>query len=308
VVRRVTVAAVLVLVLVAGACSGDDDSDNGAGPTDRTTATTADAKSDWAPADVARARSLALRLQKAAPGQCADVQLLPRATYLVVAKRLDVEPAAAVADCDVYGETVEFSVFGSAAERDAYVRARTLALCKVAKKSKANVPALHWALGDGYSVQFVHEGAAKNVAEGLGGQYELVKCPGETDVTWTAAGEARVDQLVKQLQARPAVQCSADQLLDYPHYKSDVQYKDRLPSAYLQCAGRGNTVIYVAAFDPGSDVTPAKFIAGETRMLCNGGRNIAAVEGDDFAIIATNVSVAAQAAAATGGQALPAAC
>jgi hypothetical protein len=303
------VAAALVVVLVAGACSGDDDSDNGAGSTGRTTTTSttsADAKKDWSPADVARARNLALRLQRVTPGDCADVQLLPRAAYLVVARRLDLEPAAAAANCEMYGEVVELTVYASNAARDAYVKARTLALCKSADRAKANLPALHWVVGTRFSVQFQREGPARNVADALDAQYRLEKCPGEGDVTWSEAGEARIAQLVEQLQARPEIKCSPNVLQDFPEFENDQRYKDRLPAAFSQCAGRGNTVIYIAAFDPGGDVTPRAFIDGETKILC--GHDIAAVEGDDFAVIATNVRIAALAAVATGGTALPPAC
>jgi hypothetical protein len=311
--RRVIVASVLALVLVGAACSGG--SDNGKGKakgnpvsTNRTTSTSVDPNLGWAPGDVARARAAAIRLQQAGPGQCQDVQLLPRAAYLTAAERLDIEPADAVAVCEMFGDTVELSVFGSDTARDAYVRARTLSLCRRGRRGQVALPALHWVVGDRYTVQLTHEGPARNLADALRGEYVLEKCPGEADVTWTAAGEARVDALVEQLQARPEVKCSPALFLDYPQYKNDERYKDRLPAAYLECAGRGNTVIYVAAFEPGGDVTPSAFIAGESEMLCRGGRNIGAVEGDDFAVIATNVRVAALAAVATGGRALPPAC
>jgi hypothetical protein len=304
--RRGMVPLVLVLVLVfalLSACSSGKGKTGGNGT--GVTTTSPGVSQGWTTAGVSAMKALAIRLQHAAPGQCPDVMLLPHDAYLAGAQRLHLDPPLAAVDCQVYGETAELNVFASAAARDAYVERRTGALCTVAKHAKATLAALHWAVGDDYAIQFDGEGAARRAANNLGVNYRFVACPGQSDVVWDAVAEVRVARLGVQLAARPAIKCRGQQLLDRVQYVHDPRYKNRLPAAYAQCAGPSGTAIYIAAFDAHT-VQPAAFISGETKLLC--GHGIAAVQGTDFAIIATNVKIAALAAVATGGTALAPAC
>ena len=170
---------------------------------------------------------------------------------------------------------------------------------------KPTLAALYWVTGNGYTIQFESEGASRRVASDLGAGYRFVACPGQTDVEWDAAAEARVAHLGVQLAARREIKCRGEQLFDRAQYGRDPRYKNRLPAAYSECVGPSGTSIYIAAFNAHT-VQPAAFIAGETKILC--GHGIGAVQGTDFAIIATNVKFAALAAVATGGTALPPAC
>jgi hypothetical protein len=311
VIRRGMVALVLVLALVlVSACSSGKDKTGGNTATSTTaprasTTTAPGVSPGWTAAGVAAMKALALRVQHVAPGQCPDVMLLPHDAYLVTAQRLRLDPPLAVVDCQVYGETAELNIFASAAARNAYVERRTGALCTVAKKAKSFLAALHWAEGADYAIQFDSEGAARRAATNLGASYRFVACPGHSDVVWDAAAEARVARLGAQLAQRPAIQCNGQQLLNRVQYLGNPQYKNRVPAAYAQCSGPGGTTIFIAAFDANT-VQPAAFISGETKLLC--GHGIAAVQGTDFAIIATNVKIAALAAVATGGTALAPAC
>ena len=301
-IRRGMVPVVLVLVLVS-ACSGGKGKTGGNAVGSSTTSP--GVIPGWTTAAVSAMRALAIRLQHVAPGECPDVQLLPRDAYLAGAQRLHLDPPLAVVDCQVYGETAELNLFASVAARDAFVERRTGALCAVAKNAKVILTALHWAVGDGYAIQFDGEGAARRAAGNLGASYRLVVCPGHSEAVWDAAAEVRVARLGAQLAARPAIKCSGQQLLDRVRYLGDPQYKNRLPAAYAQCAGPAGTAIYIAAFNSHT-VQPAAFISGETKLLC--GHGVAAVQGADFAIIATTVKIAALAAVATGGTALAPAC
>ncbi|HEV7525915.1 MAG TPA: hypothetical protein VGP92_13175 [Acidimicrobiia bacterium] len=292
----------LVLVLVSACSSGKGKT--GGNPVAGST-TSPGVSQGWTSGGVSAMKALALRVQHVAPGQCPDVLLLPHDAYLAAARRLHLDPPLAAVDCQVYGDTAELNVFASAAARDAYVDRRTAALCTVAKNAKAKLAALHWATGSDYAIQFAGEGAARRAASALSAIYRVVACPGQSDVVWDAAAELRVARLGAELAARPAIKCRGQQLLDRVQYAHDPRYKNRLPAAFAQCAGPAGTVIYIAAFNART-VQPAAFISGETKLLC--GHGVAAVRGTDFAIIATNVKIAALAAVATGGTALPPAC
>ena len=297
-IRRGVVPLVLALALVS-ACSG------GKGKTAPSPTTAPDPSQGWTTAAVSTMRALAIRLQHAAPGECPDVELLPRDAYLVGAQKLHIDPPLAVVDCQVYGETAELNLFASVAARDSYLERRTDAFCAIAKKAKAPLAALYWVTGNDYAIQFESEGASRRIASDLSAGYRIVACPGQADVVWDAAAEARVARLGVQLAARPTIECRGLQLFDRAQYVRDPRYKNRLPAAYSQCVGPSGTAIYIAAFNAHT-VQPAAFISGETKLLC--GHGIGAVQGTDFAIIATNVKIAALAAVATGGTALPPAC
>ncbi len=307
-IRRGMVPLVLMVALVS-ACSGgkSNTGGNSSGSTAGVSTTSPGVNQGWTDAAVSAMKTLAIRLQHAAPGECPDVQLLPRDAYLAGVKRLHVDAPLAVVDCQVYGDTAELNIFGSAAARDRFIQQRSNALCAIVASTKNNVAALHWAAGNGYAIQFSSEGVARRVATALGASYTFVACPGHSDVVWDAAAEARVAQLGAQLAARPAIGCSGRQLLDRDQYARDPRYKNRQPAAYAECSGPGGTAIFIAAFNA-QTVQPAAFIAGETPLLCGSAHGVAAVQGTDFAILATNVKIAALAAVETGGTALAPAC
>ena len=162
--------------------------------------------------------------------------------------------------------------------------------------------------GDGYAIQMDGEGQARRVTKALRAGYVGVSCPGHPAVDWDQAGEARVDQLARQLAARPAIKCTGAQLLVRDQYARDPRYHSRLPAAYSECAGPAGIPIFIAAFNRGGAVQPEDFVSVEAQLLCGSAHGVAGVRGPDFALVVGNVKIAALAAAATGGTVLPPAC
>ena len=300
--RRLVVPLVLVVALATACSSGKSTSKGSTGPS-----TTYNVNQGWTPAAVTTMRNLAIRLQKAVPGACPDVQLLPHDQFVVAAQRLNLEPPLAVVDCQISGATAELNVFGSTITRDRYMNLRTNVLCQGAARDKVNVAGLHWVLGDNYSIQLQSEGPAHAVATAMNGTYSVKPCQSGANINWDAAGEARVNELAAQLAARPTIKCTSNQLLDRQQYLRDARYKGRVPAAYSECHGPAGIAILIAAFNSHT-VTPAKFIGPETKIACGSGPGVAGVLGSDFVLVISNVKVAALAAVATGGKVQPPAC
>jgi hypothetical protein len=306
VILTVMVAAIATGAL--GACSGDDGdgATNGDGDTSTTVTTVA---GGWDEAAAAELDAVGALVSKALPGQCEELAPLPYPEYQNTARLLKFDPPLAVSNCDAGGEDLEFSAFADAATRDAFVRDRTDLICERAKKSKVTVDGLHWIVGGDWSIQSDTQGMGRQVARALNVKYEAEACPGIAQINWEEAAVERVEALAATLAANPRVACEQFLLLDRSEYARDPNYRDRLPAAFGQCKGPGNSTIWITAFSPTSVARDA-FLAKEVETLCKSPSTsgVQAVQGNDFGIIATQTQVAGQAAVATGGTALPPGC
>jgi hypothetical protein len=294
----------LGLVLVAlGACS----SSHTAGPSTPTTATTTNQTTGWDPTAIATAKTLVLKIQHAFPGQCNDPGLLPHGAYLATMKRLHLKIPLAVVDCHGFAEGIELSVFADAAERARYVSGRAISICRSAVRGKYDLPGLHWVVGPNFALEPESEGVSREIAPVLDGTYLVTPCPGHTQIDWAPAAEATVAQLAGTLAAAPRVGCKSFHLLNRDQYVKIRAYAGRLPAAYGTCTGIGDTVIWIAVLSSAT-VSPGSFVSSESTYQCRTQPGVTAVRGSSWALFIPQVKVAALAAVATGGTALPSAC
>jgi hypothetical protein len=313
VVRRLVsvIVTVMVSALAAGAlgaCSSDDGSDGTANGDSGSSSTVTTGSGDWDVAAVAELDTVAAQVAKAFPGQCEELAPLPYGQYHETARVLKFDPPLAASDCEAGGENLEFSAFADVSTRDAFVRDRTDLICERAKQSNVDVDGLHWIVGGDWSIQSDTQGMGRQVARALDVSYQAEACPGVEQINWEETAVEHVEALAEKLAAEPRIGCEQFMLLDRSEYLRDPNYRDRLPAAFGQCNGPSNSVIWITAFSPTSVARDA-FLADEVELLCTGSRSgIEAVRGDDFGIIATQTQVAGQAAAATGGTALPPGC
>jgi hypothetical protein len=297
------IATVGFVALVVGGCSGDSGGRDA--KHDTTSSTAVSGAFDKVATN--RIRNIVIGLQHRFPGQCRDTQLLPYGSYVPATRKLGLSIPLSAVDCTGLDETLEFSVFRSDAERATWVRKRGAALCRRAKEAKYPLAGLHWAVASKLSIQTESEAMARKIAPAVAGSYQLTACPGMPAADWDRAAEVRAELLAKQLAARRAARCANFQFVERSNIIRDPGYAGRVPDAYGQCTGPGQVLIGVATFTRHPSLV-GRFVAGETAALCKGRRGVQAVQGDDYAIVVTQVNVAANAAVATGGRLLPPAC
>ena len=127
---------------------------------------------------------------------------------------------------------------------------------------------------------------------------------------WEPAAVATVEQLAQQLAGDPIVKCDQLQLLDRSTYEKLESVRRAHPGGLPspRWAGRDR------GLDRGNSpatVGPDSFAQSEATALCAStavGKDVQAVRGPDWAIIATSPKLAERAASATGGEALTPAC
>lgn len=300
------IAAVLVAVALVAGCSGGSGKDaKSTTTTAKTTGTTV--SPNWDKAATATVKALAAKVTAALPGQCKDLAQVSRVDYAKTAAIVKLGLPLAAFDCTTNGEVIEFSVLPGAKERTAWVQQRSDRLCARAKKAKFELAGLHFAAGGAWAVQPDTEGLARRLATILGGSYVVKACPGVTVVDWEPAAVAHIEAIARQLATDSRIQCTGFQLVDRVQLTHNPSYANRLPAAYGKCTGPGGASIWIAAFSAKS-AQRDPFIAGETKYVCGGFTNVQAVQGDDWAIVATQPQIAARAAVVAGGTTLPLAC
>jgi hypothetical protein len=299
------VALVVAVALLAACSNGDDDGAGSTFTTAKTPGTTVDP--NWDAAASATAKALAAKVSAALPDQCDDLAPVPRADYAQTAAKVKLDLPLAAFDCTTNGEVIEFSVLADAAKRAAWVNQRTDRLCDRAKDGKFELPGLHFTTGGAWAVQPDTEGLGRRLATILGGKYEVKSCPGVTQVDWEPDAVAHVEAIAKQLATDDRIQCTGFQLVDRVQLTHNPAYANRLPAAFGKCTGPGGASIWIAAFSAKS-AQRDPFIDGETRYVCGSLTNVQAVQGTDWAIVATQPQIAARAAVVAGGTALPLAC
>jgi hypothetical protein len=301
--RSTTIAFLLVAVLSAGCSSGVK---RGSPPTTTAPSPPISSTTNWDAGAVQSLVNVARSIGHAFTGQCSDLGLLPRDSFLFSAQKLGLRPPLAVSDCSGFGGQVELSAFASAASRDQYDNARTLALCRRSIEANDPIDGLHWVTMAKVSIQGTDEGSSREIAQAVGGRYEGVPCPGAV-LDWEPVAETRITSLAAKLRATKNLSCDNFLLLDRQVYARNPQYANRLPAAYARCNGPAGAVFWLAAFSPKS-VSRDKFVTGETRLLCSSQPGVVAVKGNDWALLTTDQHVAAVAAAALEGKAGPSAC
>jgi hypothetical protein len=300
-IQRLTAVALAAALVVIFAGCGSSKKSGGPSPT-----TTSVSASKWDAASTAALVRTVKTIARRLPGQCTDAGLLPRDQYLFGAEKIGLDPPLAVADCTAFGQQAELNVFASAAVRDAWNRERTDILCRRSRDARVPINGLHFVVAKNMSIQAPSEFSGQRLAPAVHGTYLALACPGVATVDWEPAAEARVNQLVAKLRARPNLKCGNFQLLDRDTYSRNAGYANRLPAAYARCEGPG-VVIWIAVFSKTS-ASPAAFISGETNLLCGSQGGVVAVRGSDWAIIVADAHVAAIVAAALGGTAAAPAC
>src|SRR5262245_11614529 len=111
--RRNLVIWVAVLAALATACSG--------GGSGKAPSSTKVARKDWDKHAVTTIDGLVAKSHKALPKDCTNLSPLPFATYERSAKLIGSVMPLAVSECDALNETIEYSVFATAKDAQAFV-------------------------------------------------------------------------------------------------------------------------------------------------------------------------------------------
>ena len=301
--RHLALVLTVSLLLLAG-CSGGAADESG-GPT-----TTGDPWAGWDPGAGSRITQLSDRLAEGLPGECNDLAPLDHSVYASTAETLKSDIPLGAADCTTLGEMIEFSTFADGPARSQFVDQRIGILCAAAKRGKYQLEGVRWVTDEDWSVQVDTESTGRKLAGVLGGTYETTLCPGiaadglgaggggHRRTTGPAAGR-RSDREMRSVAAARSF-----------HLRKTQSVRRAHPGGLraLRWAGRDR------GLDRGispATVGPDSFAQSEATALCAStavGKDVQAVRGPDWAIIATSPKLAERAASATGGEALTPAC
>jgi hypothetical protein len=290
--RAVSIATIAALALAG--CGGGHN--------------TAKISPNWDSRATATAQQLANKIARSFKGQCADFGFINRVMYVTNAKKIHSAVPLATGACNALTESIEISVFPTAAARAHFVQQRADILCRRSIKARAGLPGLHWVVADNWSMQPDSEGVSREIANALRAKYQLTACKGQGQVDWDDVDVAHVDQLATTLQkagigCRDFVLQDRELLSHNPHY-----VQAGLPGAYGKCTVGDDPNVLITSYRSPNATPIGQFLPQEQRFVCTNAPTARIVTGEDWAVFVGKGQQAPEIAHALHGKLFGGAC
>ncbi len=258
----------------------------------------------WDASHVSQVRTLAGELARAFPGDCRDLKIYDRNTYVNGNHAVDLATPEAAGSCTVKTETIEITSYASASDRDRFVTGRERSLCGRAASVHLPFPGLRWVVGGTWAMQPDSEPVSQQIAAALHATYRPTQCPNAIQLDWDPAGAARATQIAAQLR-NAGLGCSDYVAQDHDTLSQTPAFKAGLPAGLGRCSISNNPNVDIATFNAHSIARDSWVTTDLAVTFCPASKRSVAIVGLDYAVFTTDAKLGARIESVLGNDTAP---